>query len=290
MRRGSAGFTLIEVMVAIAILALSLSAIFASEAGAIKMAHRSRKMGIATLLVRCKMGEVEEKIANMGFPAVYDSGTDNCCEDSPSEGFNCDWEVDPILLPDTMFMTGDPNKDPKNPNATQGSNTINGQSTSALAAQGALAAQQGATGTAPPAFGAAPGAFGATPGAMPGMPGATGAPGSDPMSMMRGMDPATMLSGGGMGGIASMAMGMIYPMLKPAFESQIRRATVTIRWKEGSVEHSFDVTQYLVADQPVQLTPEQAQQLGQQLQQQNGIAPGPGSMGAVPPATPGIGR
>ena len=41
--------------------------------------------------------------------------------------------------------------------------------------------------------------------------------------------------------------------LKPSFESQIRRATVTVTWKEGSAEHSFDVTQYVVAAQPVPL-------------------------------------
>jgi prepilin-type N-terminal cleavage/methylation domain-containing protein len=49
-RRGGSAFTLLEVMVAIAILAVSLTAIFSSEAGAIKMAHRARKMGMATLL------------------------------------------------------------------------------------------------------------------------------------------------------------------------------------------------------------------------------------------------
>ena len=81
------------------------------------------------------------------------------------------------------------------------------------------------------------------------------------------MDPSALLAGGGLGGLASMAMSFVYPMLKPAFESQIRRATVTVHWKEGSIDHSFDVTQYIVADQPAQLTPEQMQQM----QQQNGV-------------------
>ena len=50
-----------------------------------------------------------------------------------------------------------------------------------------------------------------------------------------------------------MAMQYVYPILKPAFESQIRRATVTVMWKEGDAEQKFDVTQYLVADQPIKL-------------------------------------
>jgi hypothetical protein len=43
----------------------------------------------------------------------------------------------------------------------------------------------------------------------------------------------------------------VFPILKPSFEQQIRRVTVTVRWKEGSKEHTFDVTQYVVADQPI---------------------------------------
>ena len=83
-----------------------------------------------------------------------------------------------------------------------------------------------------------------------------------------------MLAGGGaLGGIAAMAMSVVYPMLKPSFEAQIRRATVTVNWNEGSIEHSFDVTQYLVADPPAALTPEQLQQVGQGISQQNGVAP-----------------
>jgi hypothetical protein len=75
--------------------------------------------------------------------------------------------------------------------------------------------------------------------------------GMDPASGTGDLDPATLLSGGGMGGLASMALSFVYPVLKPSFESQIRRATVTVHWKEGSVGHEFDVTQYLVADVPI---------------------------------------
>ena len=50
----SAGFTLLEVLVAISILALSMTAIFAAEGGAIKMAHNfpqcSKDLGPLTAL------------------------------------------------------------------------------------------------------------------------------------------------------------------------------------------------------------------------------------------------
>ena len=47
-----------------------------------------------------------------------------------------------------------------------------------------------------------------------------------------------------------MAIGIAFPVLKPAIEEQVRRATVKITWSEGSREHSFDVVQFLVAEQP----------------------------------------
>jgi general secretion pathway protein I len=197
-KRGAAnGFTLLEVMVAMAILAIALSAVFSTEAGSIRMAARARKMGFATLLVRCKMGEIEEEIATNGLPAIFASGNDACCEDAEIDGFECKWEIEPILMPDTMFEEPD--------------------------------ADAVAPGTAP--------------GASPPAPGAAA---TDSLSG----DPSELLSGGGdVGGMASMAMQYVYPVLKPAFESQVRRATVTVTWHEGTTARSFEVTQYLVAEQ-----------------------------------------
>jgi len=98
--RSRVGFTLIEVMVAIAILGIAMTAIFVSEAGAIKVAHRARKVTVATLLARCKMGEIEEELAREGLPAIESHGTDGCCEGGELEGFTCDWIVERIELPD----------------------------------------------------------------------------------------------------------------------------------------------------------------------------------------------
>jgi general secretion pathway protein I len=200
--RAKQAFTLLEVMVAIAILAMSLTAIFASEAGSIKVAHRSRKMGLATLLVRCKMGEIEEQVAEEGLPALFDSDSDACCEGAEIDGFSCDWEIEPIVLPDDMFIP--PEEEGEDP---------------AAAPSGQKSLLQ--------------------------------APTDQLQEELSGVDPSAVLAGGGTSGMASAALGLVFPILKPSFEQQIRRATVTVNWKEGDVPHSFDVTQYLVSDQPI---------------------------------------
>ncbi|MEM9067414.1 MAG: prepilin-type N-terminal cleavage/methylation domain-containing protein [Myxococcota bacterium] len=99
-RLAAAAFTLLEVMIAVGILSVGLTAIFSSQGQAIKVAHRARKLNIATLLARCKMGEVEEDIARDGLPAVDDSGSDECCEGAEVEGFRCEWSVRRVVLPD----------------------------------------------------------------------------------------------------------------------------------------------------------------------------------------------
>ena len=58
------GFTLIEVMVAVVILAVGMASLFTSEAGAVRIAQRARTTTIATLLARCKMGEIEERYSD----------------------------------------------------------------------------------------------------------------------------------------------------------------------------------------------------------------------------------
>jgi hypothetical protein len=52
------------------------------------------------------------------------------------------------------------------------------------------------------------------------------------------------------GDLAILALQLGFPILKPFLEEQVRRATVTVHWKEGPDERGFDVVQYLVAEQP----------------------------------------
>lgn len=182
------GFTLLEVMVAVAILAIALTAIFSSQAGAIRAGARARHMTTASLLARCKMAEIEEHMVRDGFPAVSESGEDECCEGGEHEGFRCEWTVDRVELPDTVESGG--------PGGLSG---LGGDHEGDTAGAGDIEAAL------------------------------TGAAGGD--------------------AVGEMAMQAAFPVLRPLIEEQVRRATVTVIWGEGEGARSFDVSQYLVADQ-----------------------------------------
>jgi general secretion pathway protein I len=66
LRRGE-GFTLLEVMVAMAILAASLVAISEVVGGALRNHVKARQLDVATLLARAKMVEVEAEYERKGF-------------------------------------------------------------------------------------------------------------------------------------------------------------------------------------------------------------------------------
>ena len=186
-----AGFTLLEVMVAVAILALSLTAIFSSQVGAMRTAARSRHINTATLLARCKMGELEEQFASEGLPAIDDKGRDECCEGAEMVGYRCEWSVDRVVLPGDTGAEG----------------------------------EEGEEGE----------------GGLPGM-----GEGDGPALAM-----GDFLGGGtDTSGLAEMAIGLAYPVLKPHIEEQVRRVTVEVFWAEGESERSFDVVQYVVGEQP----------------------------------------
>lgn len=288
------GFTLLEVMVSMAILAIALGAVFSAEAGSVKMAARARKLGWASMLVRCKMGEIEETIAKEGFPAIMGEGEDKCCKDAEVDGFTCKWEIAAVTMPEAMFNpkdgegddSDDKDKDGKDKDGKDkdGKDSKSGDSKSSDSKSGDSKSGDSKSGDSKsttdlkdklgtdangkkkkldPAElfkdpkkllggGSIPGGMGMGQGAGLGMG----------MGSSMGMGSGTGTGSGkdddeggppDMDSIATMAMGYIYPILKPSFESQIRRATVTVMWKEGSAEQKFDVTQYLVAEQPISI-------------------------------------
>jgi general secretion pathway protein I len=287
MKSRRTGFTLLEVMIAVAIMAIGLGAVFSAQAGSAKMAQRARKLSFATLLAQCKMGEIEEMIANKGLPANYMADNDKCCKEAPIEGFKCKWEVSPIVMPDSMFNPEE-EKDKKNGNASSGSglggNPLASATGSGLSGLGSASSKGGLSGL----LGAASSLLGGNkfgnsdPSSLTDP---TSDPSADPSTdptktstkipkdpsktkdangktkdkdLLAATDPSQLLAGkqkqgSEIDGLAAMAMQYVYPILKPAFESQIRRATITISWPEGDALRTFDVTQYIVAEQPVPL-------------------------------------
>ncbi|MEY4578240.1 MAG: hypothetical protein RL701_2943 [Pseudomonadota bacterium] len=258
--RSREGFTLLEVMLAVAIMAIALSAVFSAEAGAVKMAVRARKLAFATLLARCKMGEIEEYVAKKGLPTIQMTDSDECCKDAPIDGFRCKWEIIPVVMPESMFSGEDDDGKGSKKTTGKGPNLgpigANGQSDSK--------SKSGLSGL----LGAAAAALGGKKD-----DGKTDAKDKDkdgkdpkdksdltkdPSKVLSG-DPSQFLAGnkesggGDVDSLTAMAMQFVYPVLKPAFESQIRRASISVNWSEGSAEKTFELTQYIVAEQPVPL-------------------------------------
>ncbi len=61
------GFTLLEVMIALAILAISLTGLFVVVGNSIRTSYHARMMSQATLLCRYKLAEIEEEFLQRGF-------------------------------------------------------------------------------------------------------------------------------------------------------------------------------------------------------------------------------
>jgi general secretion pathway protein I len=95
------GFSLLEVVVALAILSLSLMAIFDLNAGAVASHVYVKRLTIATLLARSKMTDLEQKLYDKGFSNddEEDSG------DFSDEGWSSfKWRAK-IIAPKTEGMT-----------------------------------------------------------------------------------------------------------------------------------------------------------------------------------------
>lgn len=83
MKRSERAFTLLEVLIALLILAISLSVLLSAQSSSMAAAGRSRDVTIGTLLARSKMIDIEKKLVDEGFS----SGTKEDDGDFSDEGF-----------------------------------------------------------------------------------------------------------------------------------------------------------------------------------------------------------
>ena len=228
------GFTLLEVMVAVAILGLGLTAILSAQAGAFAASTHARNISLGTGLARCKMSEIEEHLMRDGFQELDENETGPCCEGDETPNVHCAWKIEKPELPEPKL--GELNLDTDLDSAQLGP----------LGAMGA--GEQGKelfTGDA---------GVGAIAQTLIG--GAT-----DPTA-----DPAAQ--GGGAGGIAAMAMSLVYPDLKTLFEASIRRATVTLSWTEGQKDYSIELVQWISIPQAGMAADQAADAIAQEQQDQ----------------------
>ena len=207
------GFSLLEVMVAIAILGLSLTVILSAQGGLSASNRSAANMGTATELGRCKMTEIEENLLKLGYQEIDQLETAiPCCldtsgNDSSPEMFKCDTKVEKIELPNQ-----------------NGGNSL-GDGGSVMGAASSLLGPNNVAGG---------------PGLNLDIEAGVGG--------LAGMA-SSLTNGAGADGLVSMAMGMMYPSIKPMYEASIRKISVTVKWKEGAAERELPLVQYVTNPQ-----------------------------------------
>ncbi len=211
------GFSLLEVLVALAILGLGLTSILSAQAGLFSSSARSMYTTAASNLARCKSAELEVKLLREGYQWTEQKGEGNCCEDEDETTYSCKWNIEPVILPEmNMSLNADAGASPSA--SASPSSFLSGFSptdTNGLNMPG--------------------GPLGALGGLMPGL---------------SGNSPFGMLSSGsgssaGMGGLAMMALSIVYPTLKPMLEASIRRITISVNWREGVIPRDFTLVEYV---------------------------------------------
>jgi general secretion pathway protein I len=225
MRGSSRGFTLLEVLVAVAILGLGLTIVSSAQTGVFWSYSKATKLSQAPGLLRCKMAEVELKLLRDGYPLLDDEDEGDCCEDSDIEGYSCSWKVQKVELPQ-MPLGG-----------MIGSGDAGVPSDPSLVGNGELGSVTPSLGNLGPLGALASGNAGLGPGA--GMGDIAG-------MMMGGMGG---MGGAGGGGVGSMVIGFVYPELKLMLEASIRKVVVTVHWKEGNNDRELTATQFVTNPQ-----------------------------------------
>ncbi len=203
------GFSLLEVMVAIAILGLTLTVILSAQGGLAASNRGAANMGQAVLLGRCKMTELEEKLLREGYPEIDQLDTvQPCCDGEKNERFSCDYRVEKVELPNMSAADAGTGLaglgGAMNPGGGPGLNLASAGADGGLQALGQqVAGQMGLSGS----------------------------------------------GGAGAAGMIDMVLGMVYPSMKPMFEASIRRVTVKVKWKEGPNERELELTQFVTNPQ-----------------------------------------
>jgi general secretion pathway protein I len=214
------GFTLLEVLVAIAILGLGLTVILGSQVGLFTNAARGQHLTVATNLARCKMGEIEVKLLQLGYQLTDEHDEGACCEgeDEHDEGYRCIWKIERVMLPE-LPLNG----------------SLDGGANSSIGATGDGGLDLGAIGL------------------LTGM----NKPGGQQLGdKSKPADLAqTLSSAPNPASLAPMMMSLVYPTLKPMLEASIRKVSVTVQYKEGKFDRELAITQYVTNPQQGQLLP-----------------------------------
>jgi len=210
-----AAFTLLEVMVAVAILGLGLTVILTAQTGLFSSAKRAAQLSQAVGLARCKMSEIEVQLLKEGYQLTADNEEGPCCEDEESKDLRCKWTIAPVMLPELAMGGGADAGAGENDNTGGSLETLGStieQSKDALSSGDTKSAMEGLS----------------------------------PLMSGGGMSAGPSM---GAGALAPMAMSMVYPQLKGMLEASIRKVTVQVFWKDGASDRDLTITQYLTNPQ-----------------------------------------
>jgi general secretion pathway protein I len=204
------GFTLLEVVVALAILGLSLMAIYDLNAGAVAMHAYSKKLTVATLLARSKMTDLEQELYDKGF-SVDDEEKSGDFSDEGWSAFK--WRAK-IVAPRTDGVS------PQQLIGAIFNIPLDGSSDSALGALSALFGGGSPSGTASTTTASG----GSTPGPTP----ATGA------SSLFGQLSANLIQNQ-------------FTQLVDQITKAVREVHLTVTWKDGKQVETLDLVTHVVS-------------------------------------------
>jgi general secretion pathway protein I len=250
----ASGFTLLEVLVAISILGLGLTAILSAQTGLFASSRYAEHVSVSTALIRCRMSEMEIKLSKEGYPLtdVKEEGT--CCGDEPSSGYRCKWKIEKVELP----------LPPTNTNLSSALGSSGG--IGALGAIASVGQSNGAVLGQSPQLGDVSRLLAGS-GTGQGLPAPASSDGFGTSFGGPQTPGAGPLGGGTPGGfsgtssLAPLVMTMVYPTLKPMLEASIRKLTVTVEWKDGERTKNVEAVQFVTNPQQGGLDPNAAQGL-----------------------------
>ncbi len=202
------GFTLLEVIIAMAILGVSLTAIFQISSQAIYAHVYAKKLTVATLLARSKMVDLEQEMFDKGFQLDDDEQAGDFSDDGWA---SFKWRAK-IVAPKTNGLTPDQLIGALF-NLPMGGGLPGGNDPANAGGIGALAGLLG--GGKPP----------------PGAP-----PSSDPKGGILGA----------LGPAAGMAQGQ-FQQLIDTLQKSVREVHLTVSWKEGKITESLDLVTHVVS-------------------------------------------
>lgn len=106
-RNRPAGFTLLEVLMAVVILGLGLTVLLGAQTGLFANAKRAERLSLATNVARCRMSELELELLQNGYPLIDQESEGDCCMGESEDGFRCSWKIQRVELPETSGLDGD---------------------------------------------------------------------------------------------------------------------------------------------------------------------------------------